>query len=437
MAMSILDVSPRGGWPGTVVTVSGTGFETPEGTLTVDGELATINSWTDISIEFVVPPGVNTNGNYILRIVTQDLSDDAEEHFWVPAAVPFNDSLDYQYPNTEAGPTQNVDLPRRAEAALYNRLMDRIAISGEGYSEPVIDIFNVSGGQTLFTLSSVPRSESTIQFRVNGIDYTTPTFFSVSGLEVTWLDVPFTLAATDRVDIFYFTSIVLESLQLPARFEELTISGDGQTVFTLPQAPAANTDVILLVNGIQYSSPTFFTVSGTTLTWLDVLFTLTTSMSLEAFYITAPLIGEPVLNALAIASDGQTLFTLSPIPSTPVVLYIEGKAYSSPTHFGIAGNYLTWNDTPFTLATTMRAEALFYKPTETLGEPIVETLTVTGDGQTVFTLNSTPKGPVIVLVEGLQYSSPTFLTVSGTTLTWLDATFSLLTTMRVEAYYTR
>lgn len=58
----------------------------------------------------------------------------------------------------------------------------------------------------------------------------------------------------------------------------------GQTVFTLSQTPADVNVVLLFVEGVEYSPPVFFTVVGTTLTWLDVPFTMPLNARVEAFY---------------------------------------------------------------------------------------------------------------------------------------------------------
>lgn len=47
-----------------------------------------------------------------------------------------------------------------------------------------------------------------------------------------------------------------------------------QTVFSLSDTPVDPDDVELTVNGIEYANGSDFSVSGTTVTWLDVLFTL-------------------------------------------------------------------------------------------------------------------------------------------------------------------
>lgn len=170
MATTITTVSPRGGAPGTGVVVTGTAFGPLEGTVTIDGVPATVVSWIDTQITFTVPAGVSTNGTYTLRVVREDLSAFTEEHFWIPATDPNLDGIDYQYPVTEAGVTQNVDLPRRAEAALFNRLLDRILAGGGGGPTPSFSV-NLSGGGTVEVGASVVNPNFNATYN-NGVPIT-------------------------------------------------------------------------------------------------------------------------------------------------------------------------------------------------------------------------------------------------------------------------
>lgn len=61
----------------------------------------------------------------------------------------------------------------------------------------------------------------------------------------------------------------------------------AQTAFVLSQAPVAGGLIFVTVNGITYEQGTNFTVSGTTLTWTNVPFSLGTTDRLVARYQTA------------------------------------------------------------------------------------------------------------------------------------------------------
>ncbi|MHA2064172.1 MAG: IPT/TIG domain-containing protein [Candidatus Thorarchaeota archaeon] len=131
--MTINKITPRGGIPGTTVVVDGSNFGAVEGTITLDGVSVTqITGWTDVSLSFVTPVGTSRDGSYDLVITRDDLSDTSVEQFWIPAVDPFAADIDYQLPSTEAGVFQNDDLPRRAEAAIFNRLLDMVSSGGAG-----------------------------------------------------------------------------------------------------------------------------------------------------------------------------------------------------------------------------------------------------------------------------------------------------------------
>jgi hypothetical protein len=62
MAVEITSISPNTGHVsgGTVITIVGTDFEAAQGSggVTIGGNVASINSWGDTSIEAIVPAGV-------------------------------------------------------------------------------------------------------------------------------------------------------------------------------------------------------------------------------------------------------------------------------------------------------------------------------------------------------------------------------------------
>lgn len=66
--------------------------------------------------------------------------------------------------------------------------------------------------------------------------------------------------------------------------ENLTVSANEQTVFTLSRTPKDDNDVSLIINGISYINGTDFTVSSTTLTWVSTDFSLETTDKLTADY---------------------------------------------------------------------------------------------------------------------------------------------------------
>lgn len=63
--------------------------------------------------------------------------------------------------------------------------------------------FTPTPSQTLFVISETPSDPTEVNFRLNGVSYETGVDFSVSGLNVTWLNA-IVLDATDLVEITYY-----------------------------------------------------------------------------------------------------------------------------------------------------------------------------------------------------------------------------------------
>ena len=61
---------------------------------------------------------------------------------------------------------------------------------------------SVSNNQTMFTLSPAPTNTASILMLINGGTYYSPTYFTVSGSDITWLNA-FALLSTDAVAFRY------------------------------------------------------------------------------------------------------------------------------------------------------------------------------------------------------------------------------------------
>jgi len=125
-------VTPRGGSPGTVVSVTGSGFGVVAGTVTFDpfgvNIAATITLWQDDLVEFTVPYNLVVDQFSTLFLQRSDGNDGGSVPFWVPVANPLvqSDDLDYQYPAFEEGDEQDEDNPRIMSAADMNRMLNRV-----------------------------------------------------------------------------------------------------------------------------------------------------------------------------------------------------------------------------------------------------------------------------------------------------------------------
>ena len=133
--MVIDAVTPRGGAETTAVVVTGKGFGVAAGRVVfsplgvnID---AAVTLWQDDQIDFTVPAGVLTDQFSTLLLEKAGAADSANIQFWIPATPPAFPSFDYQYPRfDQANP--NVDDPYIAQAADFNRLLDRAVASAAG-----------------------------------------------------------------------------------------------------------------------------------------------------------------------------------------------------------------------------------------------------------------------------------------------------------------
>lgn len=127
----INSVSPRGGAPGTTVTVVGTGFGAFTGSVVFEPittpVTATVVSWTPTQVVFTVPALSSSlkNKTLTIKLSRSDNSDYKTTPFWISPATVDASIEDYQWPKFEAGTTaENTDDPYKAQAADFNRLLD-------------------------------------------------------------------------------------------------------------------------------------------------------------------------------------------------------------------------------------------------------------------------------------------------------------------------
>jgi hypothetical protein len=71
---------------------------------------------------------------------------------------------------------------------------------------------------------------------------------------------------------------------LGRKFVDFGLSTLGQTAFTLPETISTPSTFQLYVEGVLYTSVAHFTIAGTTLTWLDVGFTMPLNARVEGYY---------------------------------------------------------------------------------------------------------------------------------------------------------
>ena len=149
--------------------------------------------------------------------------------------------------------------------------------------------------QTFFLIST----DENVQIRLNGVAALTYNilkdgFFGFSGQpEVTLIE--FTSIESSDANVFVSKIMGLPALPIPPgggagspagglRLEDIGPAGVSQTAFALPSTPSNPNAAVLFADGVEYSSPTFFTISGSTLTWLDVAFTFSGGERVEILY---------------------------------------------------------------------------------------------------------------------------------------------------------
>jgi hypothetical protein len=129
MSIDEINVDPRGGVAGVPVVIPGSGFGPPTGRVRFDplGEDvdAVITTWFPNLVVFTVPALVSVDRTVTVQIQNAGASDSVTIPFWYPAVPPVPPR--FQWPNVEAGgPQQDIDNPRIASAADFNRMLDRI-----------------------------------------------------------------------------------------------------------------------------------------------------------------------------------------------------------------------------------------------------------------------------------------------------------------------
>ena len=82
--------------------------------------------------------------------------------------------------------------------------VDTTAAGGGGFTKNE-QVFTPISLQTVFTLSGSPSTPNDTAMFINTVKYLYTVNFTVSGNQVTWLNVGFTLDAQDVVEIIWFT----------------------------------------------------------------------------------------------------------------------------------------------------------------------------------------------------------------------------------------
>tara|TARA_B100001109_G_C18642689_1_gene371365 strand:+ start:308 stop:616 length:309 start_codon:yes stop_codon:yes gene_type:complete len=92
-------------------------------------------------------------------------------------------------------------------------------------------------------------------------------------------------ASTGQIRVLESGDVPVDSSGVAVGDTNFTPSvANDQTAFTLPTTPTRPDGVVMIINGASYFPPTYFTVSGTSVTWLD-LFTLVSTDAVQFKYV--------------------------------------------------------------------------------------------------------------------------------------------------------
>lgn len=244
------------------------------------------------------------------------------------------------------------------------------------------------------------------------------------------------------------------------------VTVNGQTTFTLDLPPVDPNDVVMYVNGHAYNQFEDFTVSGTSITWLNASFSLETSDEVKFTYSISSSQSPGEANTAANIGPGQGWFAnktgvvlnFRTLLATGSVSLISGSDYilisgssvgsgdvtnaaNTGSGQGIflqkSGSILEFRSITGSGGTTVLSGAngtiiISSSATQqggagTVFEEYVQDTIVTTNGQTAFVLDLMPvdANDVVMYVNGFAYDKNEDYSVVGTSVTWLDNPFTL------------
>ena len=102
--------------------------------------------------------------------------------------------------------------------------------------------------------------------------------------------------ATHNEIVTYNTSSAMwepQTLSMPSeQIDVFSVTSSGQVSFTLTQTPQDDLDVRLNVNGALYNLTTDYTVTGSSVTWLNTPFSMSVGDKVKAIYEYGGTIGD-------------------------------------------------------------------------------------------------------------------------------------------------
>jgi fibronectin-binding autotransporter adhesin len=272
-------------------------------------------------------------------------------------------------------------------APANNEVLEVLHISGatnylfQQYA--AVDSFSGNGSNTQYTLTRSANT-NTAQVYLDGLLQDPNNDYTFSGTTLTFTTAPLSAEAI----LVYHTESSSGNPHLTSIAGTDTFAGDGTTaVFTLSGTANSATSFVT-VNGLMQRYTTDYTLSGTTLTFVD-----------------APPDGAAVQAWRLTGSLGVTYKTIQVSGQSDIVA-------------DQADDVLTFaNGAGITITTSASTDTL------TIAQSAITKQSLTGNGSnTVFTLDtSSTEDNILVFVDGMYFHPADDYTVSGTTLTFTAA----------------
>jgi hypothetical protein len=333
-------------------------------------------------------------------------------------------------------------------------------------------------GQTSFELTFEPSDNTAIEMFVNGVKQQHGVDYTASGKIVTYSGSR-TLQTADIVEFWYLA----EGSTVQVIQESETVSVNGDTTFVLSERPQDATAVKMYVNGIKQEHGVDYVVAAQTLEYTATRL-LEVGDIVEFWYIvglagsseaqTISVLDEgipidsaaqilnfvgpgvraeskpgnqvdififgdgyaPVQERLTVASVGQTLFALSqnPIDYSVVMLFVNGVKQIYGTDYTVNGNAVTYTSSTILLPED-KVEAYYFVTSRDGYVPVMQSVTISIDSQTIFTLQRVPDPTTVMFfINGIKQVFGSDYTVSGSEITYTGS-IPLIVTDELESFY--
>jgi hypothetical protein len=219
------------------------------------------------------------------------------------------------------------------------------ASSGGGGGSPTaftatVDTFTGNGSQTTFNLSVTPDSENSTFVFLNGV-YQEKSTYSISGSSLILTGVA---TANDEIEVTTVSGSIMNVT--PSAYSTRIYQGNGSTnTFTISSGHTANT-LLVFNNGVAQFPVTDYTVSGSTLTYVETPQSDETIQIRELPINRLVALTEPVMRKYT-ANGVQTQFTVTAgQTANSMFVYENGICQIPVSDYTVSGSTLTFVTAP-------------------------------------------------------------------------------------------